>query len=201
MVRYPYIRNEILKIYRMVERIQFPLDPLSMFMQIDNCRIMTYQEFAKLNQCSIKDVIQLCESSSGCTHYSVESDRYITLYNASLDDNNVPGRIRWTKGHELGHIVLKHLPHIAVSQIAEHNFNNVYDQELEQEADYFAATLLSPFPVWEALNIRGAFDIQEVFGLSEEASQNRMSQYLRWKNTRIKNAWENDIKRLVLRGY
>jgi Zn-dependent peptidase ImmA (M78 family) len=159
---------------------------------------MTYQEFAKLNCCSIQDVVMLCESGSGCTHYSVANDRYLILYNASFADNNVSGRIRWTKAHELGHVALKHLPYIAVSQIAEHNFSNVYDRELEKEADYFASMLLSPFPVWEELNILSVPDIQCFFGLSEEASKNRMSDYIKWKRSRIKTAWENDIKRLIL---
>jgi len=160
---------------------------------------MTYQEFSELNCCSIEDVIMMCESRSGCTHYSLANDRYLTLYNASFADNNVAGRIRWTKAHELGHVTLKHLPYIAVSQIAEHNFNKVYDHELEQEADYFAAMLLSPFPIWEMLGIKTLFDIQKVFGLSEEASKNRESDYIKWKKTRVKTAWENDMKRLVAR--
>ncbi len=198
MVRYPYIRNEVLKIYKTAEKISFPIDPILFFKQICNCRIMTYQDIARLNRCSVQDIILLCESSSGCTHYSVEHDRYLTLYNDSPSGNNVPGRIRWTKGHEFGHVTLKHLPYIAASQIAEHNFNNVYEPELEQEADYFAAMFLSPYPVWEALGVTSTLDIQTVFGLSEEASKNRMMQYIKWKRTRIKTAWENDMKRVIL---
>ena len=46
------------------------------------------------------------------------------------------------------------------------------------------------------LNIRSAQDIQRVFGLSCEASDVRWREYLKWKRTRRKTAWENDMKRL-----
>jgi Zn-dependent peptidase ImmA (M78 family) len=200
MVRYPYIHNEVLKLYKSVGRVVFPIEPLDLFKQIKNCKIMTYQQFAALNKYTLKDVIELCESNSGCTHYYVDTNRYLTLYNASPAGNNVAGRIRWTKAHELGHIFLKHLPYLAVSKIAEHNFNSIHCPELEKEADHFAAMLLSPFPVWGALDIKTPLDVQRVFGLSEEASVNRVSSYAKWRQTRIKTAWENDMVRLVMGG-
>ena len=52
-------------------------------------------------------------------------------------------------------------------------------------------------PLYETLNIRSAQDIQRVFGLSCEASDVRWREYLKWKRTRRKTAWENDMKRLV----
>ena len=200
MVRYTYICNEILKLYRAVKEVEFPIDPLWFFQVIENCRVMTYQEMAAINGSAVSDIITLCESSSGCTHYSMAADRYLTLYNASHDGNNVEGRIRWTKAHELGHVALNHLQHIAVSHVAENNFNSVSDPELEKEADYFAANLLSPFPAFQVFNIHTLSDIQIAFGLSEEAAKNRMAQYIEWRNGHRKTAWENDIRKLLLKN-
>ena len=127
---------------------------------------MPYTTFAKVNSCSINEVMELCESESGCTHYDITNDRYLVLFNGSTSNNNVVGRIRWTLAHELGHVKLNHLPYLAEPRIAENNFNNLSDPELEAEADYFAALLLCPMPLYDQLHIQSPSDIQKVFFLS-----------------------------------
>jgi hypothetical protein len=77
----------------------------------------------------------------------------------------------------------------------------VYDHNLELEADFFAAMFLCPYPLWEVFEIKTPEDVRAFFGLSKEASQNQVSQYREWRNTRFKTAWDNDIKRQVLLGY
>ena len=201
MVRHRYIQNEVLKLYRSLATINYPINPLALFCGLENSRIISYQELASTSGCSLAEITAICESESGCTHYNKAADRYLTLYNSSNAGNNVDGRIRWTVAHELGHVVLEHLPIMAVMQIAENNFNNISDPELEQEADFFAATLLCPFPAYEILGIRSPRDIQDAFGLSEEASRNRMTQYSRWRGSRVKTSWENDMKRLIATSY
>lgn len=158
---------------------------------------MSYSTFAKINDCSFEEVRDLCESESGCTHYDVTNNRYLVLINGFKSNNNVLGRIRWTMAHELGHVKLNHLPYLAEPRIAENNFNNLSDPELEGEADYFAALLLCPMPLYEQLHIQSVQDIQRVFGLSWEASDVRWREYIKWKRSHRKTAWENDMKRLV----
>ena len=138
MIRYAYICNQILQIYRNLDGLSFPLDPRKPFQLMDNCKLMTYKTFSEINRCSLQEVFLLCESQSGCTHYDVSKNRYLVLFNSSTANNNVLGRIRWTLAHELGHVMLNHLPYIAEPLIAEHNFNNLSNPELEAEADYFA---------------------------------------------------------------
>lgn len=197
MIRYAYICNQVLQLYKKLPNIKFPLNPRLFFEHMDNCKTMTYNKFAELNQCSLQEVFTLCESKSGCTHYDVGKNRYLILFNSSIENHNVLGRIRWTLAHEFGHVTLNHLPYIAESHIAENNFNNLSNPELEAEADYFAALLLCPMPLYETLNIRSAQDIQRVFGLSWEASEIRWKEYLKWKHNHRKTAWENDMKKLV----
>ena len=159
-----------------------------------NCRYMTYDKFAEINQCSINDVIQVCRSKTGCTHYEIENNRYLIMCNDTIMANN-SGRKRWTTAHEIGHVVCKHFELSALSSLSENGFLN-NNPEFESEADYFAATLLAPFPLYKELNIQSVNDIQNTFGLSTEASSYRFTEYQRWKHGHRKTSWENDIVHL-----
>lgn len=196
MIRYTYVNNQVLNIYSMLPTIKFPLDVNEVIRYIPNCRYMSYQQFAKINQCSIDDIVQICESKSGCTHYDIMNDRYLILCNQSTADNNNTGRQRWTCGHEIGHVVCNHHTISAYEKLSENSLLQTTNPEYEAEADYFAATLLAPFPLYKLLNIKSAIDIQNTFGLSTEASLYRYKQYLKWLNTRVKTSWENDMMRL-----
>ena len=196
MIRYTYVNNQVLNIYSMMPTIKFPLDAKEVIRYIPNCRYMSYQQFAKINQCSIDDIVQICESKSGCTHYDIMNDRYLILCNQSTADNNNIGRQRWTCGHEIGHVVCNHHTISAYEKLSENSLLQTTNPEYESEADYFAATLLAPFPLFKLLNIKSAIDIQNTFGLSAEASLYRYKQYLKWLNTRVKTSWENDMMRL-----
>ena len=196
MIRYRFINNQILGLYSQLPSIKFPLDVYGLIDYIPNCRYMSYQEFAVLNKCSIEDVIQICESKSGCTHYDILHNRYLILSNRSEIDNNNAGRQRWTCGHEIGHVVCNHLPTSAYSKLSENNLLIISDSEYESEADYFAATLLAPFPLYETLGIKSSNDIRAKFGLSNEASFNQYKHFLSWKKNRVKTAWENDLKKM-----
>lgn len=196
MVRYVYINNLVLDIYKMLPKIQFPLDIKSVINFLPNCRYMSYQDFAKINRCSIEDVVQICESKSGCTHYDIMQNRYLILCNQSTQDNNNTGRQRWTCGHEIGHVVCNHHAISAYEKLSENSLLQIDNAEYEMEADYFAATILAPFPLFKLFDVKSAIDIQNIFGLSAEASLYRYKQYLKWLKTRVKTSWENDMIRL-----
>lgn len=197
MIRYTYINNLVLSIYNTLPVIQFPIDVKEVIKYIPNCRYMSYQQFAEVNHCSISDVIQICESKSGCTHYDILQDRYLILCNQSTQDNNNSGRQRWTCSHEIGHILCKHHSISAYEKLSENSLlPHTNNQYFEAEADYFAATLLAPFPLFSFFNIQSAIDIQNIFGLSCEASLYRFKQYVKWKNNHRKTAWENDMKHI-----
>lgn len=196
MIRYPYIYNQVLQIYRQMDHIRFPIEPDRIILGLPNCRLLTYEQFAQINRCSIKDVMILCESKSGCTHYDITNDRYLILWNNDKSENNVEGRRRWTKAHEFGHVILKHLPLVAEPMLAENGFNNITAPEFEAEADQFAATLLCPMPLFLPLGISSPSDIKQTFGLSTEASNNRWNEYLKWMRYHRKTSWENDMRRV-----
>lgn len=195
MIRYTFINNQVLNIYLQMPKIEFPFDIQSVISYMPNCRYMSYQKFAEINNCSLEEVIQICESKSGCTHYDIMQNRYLILCNHSTDDNNNLGRQRWTCGHEIGHIVCNHHAISAYEKLSENSLLQISDPLYESEADYFAATILAPFPLFKILDIHSSKDVQRVFGLSHEASIYRYEQYTRWLSTRIKKAWENDMIR------
>ena len=72
------------------------------------------------------------------------------------------------------------------------------DEDCEAEADLFASIFLAPFPLFEYLKITSPIDVQNILGLSCEASVYTFNKYIRWKQSRIKKAWENDIIRTYL---
>ena len=199
MVRYDYIYHKVLMLYDQMPFIRFPIEPCDMIAALANCEQLTYQQFAEINGCTIQDVIALCQSKSGCTHYDVAKNRYLILWNADGAENNVEGRRRWTKAHELGHVVLEHLPPLAEPKLAENSFQRLTAPELEFEADRFAATLLAPAPLYAELHILSPQDIRKRFGLSAEAANNRWTDYHRWIHCHRKTAWENDIRQIYQR--
>lgn len=196
MIRYAYINKQVLSIYSKLPFLKFPIDVKEVIKHIKNCRYMSYQKLAEITGRSVDDIILVCESKSGCTHYDISQNRYLILCNQDTSHNNNPGRQLWTCGHEVGHIVCDHHILSAYDKLAENSLLQVANSEYEAEADYFAATLLAPFPLFELLNIKSPIDVQNTFGLSCEASLYRYKQYLKWKQTRKKTAWENDMIRL-----
>lgn len=196
MIRYAFINNQVLKIYSKLPSLTFPISVNTIVKNIPNCRYMSYQRFSKINNCSIEDVIQICESTSGCTHYDILQNRYLILCNRSTENNNNIGRQRWTCCHEIGHIVCKHHEISAYNKLSENNLLQVVNPKYEIEADYFAATLLAPFPIFKFLNINSVSDVQNTFGLSYEASIYRYEQYSKWRYKRIKSSWESDMVNL-----
>ena len=193
MIRYAYIKNQILNIYYNFTSLTFPLNIEDVIKHMQNCRYMSYQQFAEINNCSIEEVIQMCESKSGCTHYNFAQNRYLILCNQSTDDNNNVGRQRWTLAHEIGHVVCKHHLISTYEKLAENSLLQITNPDYEAEADFFAATILSPFPLFKILNINSAEDVQKIFGLSSEASKYRYKQYLKWCKNKLKTSWENDM--------
>lgn len=193
MIRYIYINNLILQIYKKMPKIEFPINVQDVLKLIPNCRYLSYQTFAEATDSTIEDVINLCESKSGCTHYELKQDRYLILCNQSPAYNNNEGRQRWTLSHEIGHVLCEHLSTTAKSKLSENNLLQDSNTSFENEADYFAATLLAPFPLFKILNIRSVIDVQITFGLSAEAAQYRYKNYINWERNHWKSAWENDM--------
>ena len=85
------------------------------------------------------------------------------------DDTVSKERIRFTLGHELGHIFLGH------PLIAGYHARTIDTRkpETETQADIFASRFLAPACVLWALNVRTADDIMRLCGISRMAAEIR----------------------------
>lgn len=196
--RYTYAQYQALKLFQSIpaDLLRFPLDVKSVIKTIDCCKISSYKAFACRFGISVEDVIALCSSKSGCTHYEISSKKYLVLYNDSCADYNVDGRQLWTLAHELAHIVLKHLLLKPESSAAENSFGVKVNPVVESEADYFASQILAPYALFGPLNITSSIDVEYMFGLSTLASSNQYRSYRKWKERHIKTSIDNDLVKL-----
>ncbi|MGI6031356.1 MAG: ImmA/IrrE family metallo-endopeptidase [Eubacteriales bacterium] len=91
---------------------------------------------------------------------------FITLYKT---EDRTPQRIRFTKAHELGHILLGHLTEFP--QPSSFSLQESPDYHvLEREADLFAAELLAPTPLLRAMDAFAPADIIALCDLSQAAA-------------------------------
>ena len=110
-------------------------------------------------------LVDIAKQVSGLTFYIGEQP--VILYN----ELEMPQRIRFTIGHELGHIVLGHV------QPGGHTRQNREpqpgDDPMEQAANHFAADLLAPACVLWRLDLHRAEDIAQVCKISIQAARFR----------------------------
>lgn len=114
--------------------------------------------------------------------YTIENDGFAARINGHYiifyDDEIVPHtRLRFTLGHEVGHIVIGHLLKESVccrnSVTLWNKGEGKEPNPLETAANIFASRLLAPACVLRALNIHDAKEIASLCGLSMTASEIR----------------------------
>ena len=126
-------------------------------------RVYAYRRAAELLEDT--GLAEVAGRVSGLTFYIREQP--VILYN----ELETPQRIRFTIGHELGHIVLGHV------RPGEHTRQNREpqpgDDPMEQAANRFAADLLAPACVLWGLDLHRADDIARVCKISIQAARFR----------------------------
>ena len=178
MIRLNVVGNAVMDVYRIIPEIRFPLHVPSIIGLYNNCRYQSYKRFAEINHCSYYDVINLLESKSGNTQFDKRNGRYLIICNESEN----PFRWRWTCAHELGHVLCGHFLDYSNESDLENSTILSGNNDYEKEADLFAASLLSPIPLFDILEIRKPDDLVEMFGISIHASQIRWTEYKRLRN-------------------
>lgn len=110
-------------------------------------------------------LVDIAKQVSGLTFYIGEQP--VIMYN----DAESPQRIRFTIGHELGHIVLGH---VRPGEYTRQNRDpQPGDDPVEQAANRFAADLLAPACVLWGLGLHRAEDIAQVCRISIQAARFR----------------------------
>lgn len=110
-------------------------------------------------------------SQDGLSIYDVKADRYDIIINAA--DSIPPGRVLWTKMHEIGHIYLGHLKDSHLTEIIKDKLPVDIYRQMEFEADMFAGEVLASKWLMRSLEIYDERDITFICGISDEAARNR----------------------------
>ena len=143
-----------------VERLPVDLNAIARHLDV---RVYAYSRSRELLEAT--GLSEVAGRVSGLTFYA--GAQPVILYN----DAETPQRIRFTIGHELGHIVLGHVrPGDHTSQNREQQPG---DSPTEQAANRFAADLLAPACVLWGLDLHRAEDIAEVCKISIQAARFR----------------------------
>lgn len=121
--------------------------------------LMDYSQLGKDFNVTISET-----SRDGGVLWKKDTNEYVIIFNR---ENHKP-RMIWTIAHELGHILLKH----------HENINNITYDNMEIEANHFAAELLAPSSIIKVLaNYGNTIDVdylQSTFGLSKQAAEKRI---------------------------
>lgn len=167
------IYKSVYQIYLNIERVKFPINPADAVAMFTNCRIMTYETLAAVSGKTHEEIVKTCESYDGCTKYSPATDRYLILINDSSRNSRCSERVCWTMAHELGHIVCGHFGELSDIQRS----SDIDNREMEEEADFFAVSMLAPLQALSIIGVKGVEDIRKGFGLSQLASERRWSEF------------------------
>ncbi len=149
-----------------------PINPEDIIDQKPNWK-MKYVSQVAIETGQTKEYIinHVVRSNDGITIYDVEKRTYCIIIN---DDSNIPpGRMLWTKMHEIGHIYLKHLEKYNTTVLHQDELGEKLYNELEFEADLFAGEVLASKWLMRQLDIYNEKDISEICGITDRAALNR----------------------------
>ena len=149
-----------------------PVNPEDIIDQRSNWNLKYVDQLARETGQTVEHVLNhVMRSHDGLSMYDVRRDAYDIIINAA--DDIPPGRVLWTKMHEIGHIYLGHLKENAVTELRKDRLGaELYDQ-LEFEADLFAGEVLASKWLMRQMDIVSEKDITDVCGLTDTAALNR----------------------------
>lgn len=142
------------------ERVRaLPLDPAAVIRR-RRYTLLPFRRAAALLGETEAGIAATCRSTDGAA-LPLHKGYYGILYN---DRVRVYSRVAFTLAHELGHIELGHLALPMEEQLVRY-------AELEQQAHFFAVSLLAPAAVVRACGFLDAHLLCECCGLSHSAAQ------------------------------
>lgn len=138
--------------------------------------------FCSYKKAKIKYNIDASELGSESAVFVRQGSRNIIFYN----QEEMKGRIRFSMGHETGHIMFGHKTNIPPGDL--------YDKQ-EIEANYFSAQLLMPEQIIREVQNRGVAITKnfliESFGVSDKAAEKRIETLSKYQYS-----WRSDEERL-----
>lgn len=152
--------------------------PINVEQLIKNTGFCVLKKYSKQMQKRDLTYDYLCDNfgKDGVTLFNPSNKKpYTILYN---DYRKPYARIRWTLAHELGHVILRHNSNFEETKLSRSGLTDAAYKVLDDEADAFAAELLSPAIVLIAAGWTSKNDIVKHCALSNDAAKYRSKSVL-----------------------
>lgn len=171
------MKRNVADAFQKLGYIRLPVDP-SELMDAHGIQLLPYQTVY------LEDLATLRRCPSGLSFTLTENGRNLCFVACNLQEN--PGRVRFTKLHETGHLLLEHFQ----------------DSELaETGANFFAKYAIAPPVLVEELGLTTVEEIAQHFGTSMECAANALKQHSNWlRHRRDDREIDDSILELYKRG-
>lgn len=159
---YDKIENDVADLFLELDIREYPVDPMQIALDLS-------KEVKR--ELIFKDI-------DGISHYDPERKKFVIYYRP----NGMKERLRFTIGHEIGHIRMKHC----------------HESELARRiADYYAAYLLAPTPWMAHAGCEDYTDVARTFFLSDPCAMICFERYERWSRIPFTKDYEKSLTWLV----
>lgn len=147
-----------------------PIDVKALIKATGKCILKSYSKKIQSSNKPLKEIIDELGTEDGITVLNPKTNKYIIIINDLI---HYKRRITWTLAHELGHVVLNHLIDFDKTSLRRSGLTNDEYRILDDEADAFAAELLSPVIVMVLADWTTKSDLYNKCLLSDKAATNR----------------------------
>lgn len=183
-----------------------PVPVKAMAKAIPGCRVIPYSVHCKRYQLTRKQMIEYTQTDDACADYDTNTEQTLIFYN-DLDANKMKSnRYRWNIAHEIGHLWLKHHIKYEECRLFRSTMSDALYNQLENEADTFAAYLLVPHGAVAVFSKGRPINqewIMKHCRISRPAAYQRIVYYNQWYNDsglqnshRFRDIYDSQMARL-----
>ena len=166
--RYESIKRDVVKTFKECNIRDIPIDPI----KIAKCLGIKLIKYSDVEEDERELLIEIEPNGF------ISQDRTKIFYN----DAAIPGKIRYTLLHEIGHKVRNHLEDSPLA---------------ESEAEWFAAYAIAPPPLVNMFKVSEYTEIAFTFETTFDCAMHAMGRYESWKFFGNKDAdYERDLLKL-----
>lgn len=178
------IKATVIRTLQMYKKpLGLPVPIKAITKSLPNVRLIPYSTQMKRRNLNYSQMISFAGTEDACTDYDANSDLFVIYYNDVSYSHTSSMRYRWSIAHELGHIVLEHHKKYSASRIFRNSLSPTLYQELEDEADMFAAYILVPHIV---VSVIGADSdhllLKNTCRISRAAAEYRLRMLWDWRS-------------------
>lgn len=164
-------------------RLCIPLNFDQIIGQYKNIKLNPYSKFQKKSGKSIDEVLEFFGSKDAVCDCDYIKGRYIIWYNDFHVDLLIYNRHRFSIAHEIGHIFLGHFNKNSTRLHRNELIEEEYVQ-MENEADLFAAYILSPYASFIGEPIPSHTTLKSLCMISRQAAKYRYNDLKKWMDSR-----------------